>query len=126
MGRYGLHLGMAFQIVDDVLDYQGSSHSFGKNIGNDLAEGKTTLPLIYALKKASKAQAQQIHQAIEHGSSDQLALIQEIIVSTGAIEETLQLAKKEIQLAKDALAPLPASIYRDAMAELATFAVSRG
>ncbi|MBN9287746.1 MAG: octaprenyl diphosphate synthase [Gammaproteobacteria bacterium 39-13] len=125
LAQYGMHIGTAFQLVDDVLDYQAANESWGKNIGDDLAEGKATLPLIYALKKAPEAQAKLIRQAIQHGSLEDLSVIQEAIVSTGAIDYTLAAAKKEIALAKEALAMLPSSRYKDAMLELATFAISR-
>lgn len=126
LARYGMHLGIAFQLIDDVLDYQASSENWGKSIGNDLAEGKITLPLIYALQRATADQAQQIKQAIEAGSLENLSAIQEIIVSTGAIEDTLRKAKNESDMAIECLNVLSPSPYRDAMADLAKFAVSRG
>lgn len=122
---YGMHIGTAFQLVDDVLDYQATNQSWGKNVGDDLAEGKATLPLIYALKKAPLHQAKLIRQAIEQGNLEDLSIIQEAIVSTGAIDYTLSAAKKEIQLAKDALVALPPSRYHDALLALATFAINR-
>jgi octaprenyl-diphosphate synthase len=125
LGRYGMHLGIAFQLVDDVLDYQASSTAWGKSIGNDLAEGKITLPLIYALQRSTPLQAQQIRDAIKAGSVENLNVIQEIIVSTGAIEDTLRKAKNESTLAIQSLEGLPASTYRDAMIKLAEFAVAR-
>lgn len=126
MTEYGLQLGMAFQLADDVLDYQATNASWGKNIGNDLAEGKATLPLIYAMKHGTTLQAQTIRSAIEKGNLDDIALIQEAIVSSGAIDYTLQVAKKAIHKAQDALMCLPPSPHRDAMAELAAFAITRG
>jgi octaprenyl-diphosphate synthase len=126
LARYGLHLGTAFQLVDDILDYQAESEALGKNLGDDLAEGKATLPLIYALKNATAQQAEFIKKAIIEGKIEDLGLIQEVIVSTGAIDYTMQAAKQEIQHAKDALAVLPASVYQEALNDLASFAIARG
>lgn len=125
LAQYGMHIGTAFQLVDDVLDYQAANESWGKNIGDDLAEGKATLPLIYALKNATEAQAKLIRQAIQQGNLEDLSVIQETIVSTGAIDYTLQAAKNEIQLAKEALSYLPPSRHHQAMLDLATFAITR-
>jgi len=126
MAHYGLQLGMAFQLADDVLDYQATNSAWGKNIGNDLAEGKATMPLIYAMKHAPQKQAQIIRTAIEKGSVEDIELIQEAIVSSGAIDYTFTVAKKAVQKAQDALTCLPPSSYRDALAELAAFAIIRG
>jgi len=126
LARYGMHIGIAFQLVDDVLDYRGSNEHWGKNIGNDLSEGKATLPLIYAMKQGTASQSQQIQQAIKDGNVKDLAMIQEAIVSTGAIDYTMAVAKKEIQQAKATLKHLPPSPYRDALRDLTTFAISRG
>lgn len=125
LAQYGLHLGTAFQIADDVLDYQATSEVLGKNIGDDLAEGKATLPLIYAMKTGTPSQSQQIRQAILEGKVSDLALIQEAIVATGALDYTLEAAKREIGLAKSALAHLPSSEYQQALASLAEFAITR-
>lgn len=126
LARFGHHIGMAFQLVDDVLDYQAASEVWGKNIGNDLAEGKATLPLIYALKKATPTQSKQLRQAIQEGNLADLGTVQEAIVSTGAIDYTMHVAKQEVQQAIEALAKLPPSPYKEALANLATFALSRG
>lgn len=126
MAEYGLQLGMAFQLADDVLDYQATNTSWGKNIGNDLAEGKATLPLIYAMKHSPPEQSQRIRTAIVQGNMDDLALIQEAIVSSGAIDYTFTVAKAAIQKAQDALMCLPPSPYREALADLAAFAIIRG
>jgi octaprenyl-diphosphate synthase len=125
LGKYGHHLGCAFQIVDDLLDYQADSETLGKNLGDDLAEGKMTLPLIYALKQASPQQSEKIRQAIVTGNLADFAEVKELIVSTGAIDYTMLAAQKETQQAIDALSHLPASPYRDAMTQLAHFAMSR-
>ncbi len=126
LARYGLHIGMAFQLIDDVLDYRATDSAWGKNIGNDLAEGKATLPLIYALKNTTPQQSQPIRKAIQQGNIEDLALIQEAIVTTGAIDYTMQVAEKEIIQAQEALVALPASPYRDALVSLAKFAIARG
>jgi len=126
LANFGMHIGMAFQIIDDMLDYRATSDAWGKNIGNDLAEGKATLPLIYALRKANPTQQQQIRQAISEGKIEDLSAIQEAIVTTGAIDYTMQAAKNETQLALKGLSLLPPSPYKDALATLAEFAISRG
>ncbi len=125
LAQYGLHLGTAFQIIDDMLDYSAPSETWGKSIGNDLAEGKATLPLIYALTQANATQAQHIRQAIQTGNLGDLSIIQEAIVSTGAIDYTMRRAAQETERAIDALSCLPPSPYREAMAALAKFAISR-
>lgn len=125
LGKYGHHLGMAFQIVDDLLDYQADSETLGKNLGDDLAEGKMTLPLIYALKHASSSDSEKIRQIILTGNLSHFAEIKELIVSSGAIDYTMHAAKKEAALAAEAIADLPASVYRDAMVKLSDFAISR-
>ncbi len=119
LGRYGMHIGTAFQLADDVLDYQASSDDWSKNIGTDLAEGKITLPLIYALQKATPAEAVLIRQAIQQGGGEHLPMIQEVIVTTGAIDYAMRKAQQESQLAIEALSYLPSSPYRDGMATLA-------
>lgn len=125
LGRYGLHLGAAFQLVDDVLDYQ-AEQSWGKNLGDDLAEGKVTLPVIYALKHADQKEAVYLREAIQTGALEDLPRIQETIVSSGAIDYTMRAAMQETQLAIDAIEHLPSSRYKEAMIELAKFAVNRG
>jgi octaprenyl-diphosphate synthase len=122
---YGRHLGMAFQLVDDALDYSTSSQALGKNIGDDLAEGKPTLPLIQAMRAGTAEQAAVIRQAIEGGGTDDLRTISEVIESTGAIAYTARLAREEAEKAKRALEPIPASGFREALSGLADFSVSR-
>lgn len=126
LARYGMHLGTAFQLADDVLDYQGTSAELGKNLGDDLAEGKMTLPLIYALQKVAPAEAAHIRKAILEGNTAELPTIQEIILSTGAIDYTMRKAQQEVQAAIEAIQYLPASPYREGMVNLAKFAISRG
>ncbi len=125
MASYAMHLGSAFQLVDDVLDYSANSEAIGKNIGDDLAEGKPTLPLIYAMRTGSPEQATIIREAIEQGSLDKMAEIVDIINNTGAIDYTAQAAQHEIDLAKGTLAILPESDYKTALLALADFAINR-
>jgi len=125
MARYAMHLGSAFQLVDDLLDYSESSDTIGKNIGDDLAEGKPTLPLIYAMQHGSDVQKQLIRHAIEHGERDRIDDIITIIRETGAINYTSQAAKKEVEQAKMALNILPDSVYKEALMSLADFSVER-
>ncbi|MFO7306784.1 MAG: octaprenyl diphosphate synthase [Gammaproteobacteria bacterium] len=125
MARYGKHLGIAFQLVDDVLDYRSDRAELGKNLGDDLAEGKPTLPLIYALRHANESQRAIIRRSIEQGSIEALAEITAAIESTGGLAYTARLARREADLAIEALAPLPESPYKQALRELANFAVDR-
>ena len=122
---YGRHLGMAFQLVDDMLDYTASAEVLGKNLGDDLAEGKMTLPLLYALQHASEKDRTIIIRAIETGSREALSDIQQAIAASGAIEYTLNTAQKEILKAKQALELLPDSIYLNALNQLADFTIKR-
>lgn len=125
MARYGMHLGTAFQLVDDMLDYTASSEEMGKNVGDDLAEGKPTLPLIVALRHSTGATAQMLRDSIEHGGLDNLAKIIQAIQDTNALAYTAQLAQREAQLAVDHLKYLPASPHRDALESLAWFSTNR-
>ena len=125
MSNYAMHLGSAFQLVDDLLDYSESSESIGKNIGDDLAEGKPTLPLIYAMKHGSKQQAHVIRTAIEEGQRDKINEIITIINETGAIDYTSQAAKREVDNAKAALDSIADSNYKTALLALADFSIER-
>lgn len=125
LAAYGLHLGTAFQLVDDALDYSAKAEDLGKNLGDDLAEGKPTLPLIHAMAKGTEKERTLIEEAISQGGRDHIDAILGIISSTGAIEYTARLAQQEAELAKEALCILPASEYRDALSFLADYAVSR-
>lgn len=125
MASYGKHLGMAFQIADDVLDYQGDVSLTGKNVGDDLAEGKMTLPLIYARAKGSVTQRNIICDAITQKSAAQFAEIVAIVQDSGGIDYSMQKAQKEVDLAKQALLELEDSDFKVKMIELADFAVSR-
>ncbi len=122
---YGRHLGLAFQLVDDALDYDASPDELGKNIGDDLAEGKPTLPLIYAMANGSAAERHMIREAIQTGGTQNLTSIQLAIESSGGLRYTAERAREEAQLAMAALEGLPTSRYRDGLAELARFAIER-
>jgi len=125
LAQYGMHLGTAFQLRDDVLDYSSTPEETGKNIGDDLAEGKPTLPLIYAMRTGNSAQASIIRAAIEQAGKENIDAVTEAIVATGAITYTNQIAQNEANLAIEALDQLPKSRYTDAMRILAHFSVSR-
>ena len=122
---YGQALGTAFQVVDDLLDYAGDSTEFGKNLGDDLREGKATLPLILAMQKGSPEQSQTIRSAIENGDLDALQSIVDIVRSTGALDATQAAAAAEAQRAISALAGLPPSPYREALHQLAAQLLNR-
>ncbi len=125
VANYGTHLGTAFQLIDDVLDYSGDQAVIGKNLGDDLAEGKPTLPLIYAIQHGTPQQAQQVRHAIEHGGRDELGAVIEVISSTGALDYSREQARRESRAASEALARLPHSRERDYLLQLADFAVTR-
>jgi octaprenyl-diphosphate synthase len=118
-------LGTAYQLIDDVLDYRSDPATRGKNLGDDLAEGKPTLPLIHALRHGTDEQRALIRQAIEQGGLAQLGPIVAAIESTGGLEYTAQFAARETELALSALNALPTSPYRDALAALARFTQDR-
>ena len=122
---YGRHLGIAFQLVDDALDYRGDAAELGKNLGDDLAEGKPTLPLIHALREGNPEQAAMIRRAIEDGGSRDIGPIRAAIESTGGLDYTARLARSEADLAIQALAGIPESAFRESLAALAEFAVAR-
>ena len=125
LAAYGMHLGTAFQLVDDALDYSGAAEEMGKNMGDDLAEGKPTLPLIHAMREGTAEQRATIRRAIEHGGLDEFAAIRESIESTGALNYTARLAREQADAAVNSLAVLPGSAFRDALASLARIAVER-
>jgi len=125
LARYGKHLGIAFQLVDDALDYRGDAEELGKNVGDDLAEGKPTLPLIHALRHGSADAAAMIRSAIEQGGIEEQGPIRAVVESTGGLDYTARLAENEAQRAIDVLGEIPESPFRDALAALARFAVTR-
>lgn len=122
---YGRYLGLAFQLIDDLLDYQGDADTMGKNVGDDLAEGKPTLPLIHAIREGSPEQAKLIRRAIRQGGLDQLDEVLSIVHATGALEYTRARAEEMAERALKQLDTLAPSRYRDTMAELARLAVDR-
>jgi len=125
MAIYGMHLGTAFQLVDDVLDYSGDHQETGKNLGDDLAEGKPTLPLIHVLRNGTPAQAAVVRRAIEEGGRAEFRTVLEAIRVTGALELAREQARREARAACDAIAQVANSKYRQALLDLAAFAVDR-
>ncbi|MCZ7565176.1 MAG: octaprenyl diphosphate synthase [Burkholderiales bacterium] len=125
MATYGMHLGTAFQLVDDVLDYSGDHQETGKNLGDDLAEGKPTLPLIHVLRNGTPAQAAVVRRAIEEGGRAEFRTVLEAIRVTGALELAREQARREARAACDAIAQVANSKYRQALLDLAAFAVDR-
>ena len=123
--RYGMELGYAFQIADDLLDYVSDADTLGKNIGDDLAEGKPTLPLIYAMQSADAEQLKSLRHAIEHGGLDSLDRIVAAIRDSGALERTHDRAVSHANAARAALDEIAASPFRDALAALADYSVER-
>jgi octaprenyl-diphosphate synthase len=126
---YGYHLGMAFQLIDDALDYMGSSEDMGKNIGDDLAEGKPTLPLIFAMEHGKKSESDLIANTIKEGSGEvdpsKLKQIVTIVQQTGAIDYTQEQAKVHAEKAKASLSSLADTQYKQALFDLADFSISR-
>jgi octaprenyl-diphosphate synthase len=125
MASYGAHLGTAFQLIDDVLDYSGDHELIGKNVGDDLAEGKTTLPLIYAMKHGKAEHAARVRRAIQSSGLDDLNAVLDAIRASGALDYARAQAQAEARTACAALAILPHSSYRDYLLQLADFAVTR-
>lgn len=125
MASYGLHLGMAFQMIDDALDYGSSQADIGKNIGDDLTEGKPTLPLIRAMTVADEPTRTILREVIEQGGADRVEEVRMAIESTDAIAYTAALAKEEAGRAKQAIVDLPKNSYLTALMALADFAVDR-
>ncbi|MBA0015525.1 MAG: octaprenyl diphosphate synthase [Nitrosospira sp.] len=125
MAAYGIHLGTAFQLTDDILDYSGDYQDTGKNLGDDLAEGKPTLPLIYAIKNGSSEQAAIIRRAIEKSGDGGFQPVLEVIQQTGALDYARQRAQDESNIASATIASLPNSEYKECLLQLAVFAVTR-
>jgi octaprenyl-diphosphate synthase len=125
LAGYGKHLGAAYQLIDDVLDYHSDPETRGKNLGDDLAEGKPTLPLIHALRNGDAASTALIRAAIAGGGREQLGAILAAIESTGGLEYTARLAQAEADQAQTALAALPETPFRAGLAALARFAIER-
>ena len=122
---FGRSLGTAFQLVDDLLDYEGNSDELGKNVGNDLREGKPTLPLLLAMERGTDGERALIRHAIEHGEMDKLPEILAVVRRTGALDATRDAAQREADLARAALDALPPSSARDALIELCVRSIHR-
>ena len=122
---YGQALGTAFQIIDDVLDYTGNAQEMGKNLGDDLREGKCTLPLIAAMQRGTPEQAAIVRNAIEQGSTDQLDAVVEIVRNTGALDIARAAAHSEALRAIDALAALPSNAHTASLLDLASQLLER-
>ncbi|MCP0914265.1 MULTISPECIES: polyprenyl synthetase family protein [Legionella] len=123
--QYGLHLGNAFQLIDDALDYCSDAKTLGKNIGDDLADGKATLPLLHVLKHGNQEQQEQVKKSLKEGTLEYLPEIQKAITATKAIDYTRQVAASEVDKAISALQILPDSVYKDALVDLAKYATER-
>ncbi|SDK19246.1 octaprenyl-diphosphate synthase [Methylophilus rhizosphaerae] len=125
LAAYGMHLGTAFQLVDDVLDLTGDSEKIGKTLGNDLAEGKVTLPMLYAIQQAPTAQAELVKRALLEGRVTELQEVLEILHTVNAFEYVRSVAQKEVLLACQALDVFPSGAAKQALLDLAHFSVSR-
>ncbi len=125
LADYGMHLGTAFQLIDDVLDYTANTEELGKNIGDDLAEGKPTLPLIYAIDNGTAEQSAFLKQVIKEGNGDAFNEVFEIVKSTGAIAYTEKCADEEAEAATKSISSLPDSPFKEALITLAKFSVQR-
>lgn len=125
LAAYGMHLGIAFQLIDDLLDYDADRAVLGKNVGDDLAEGKATLPLIHALRHGTPEQKQLLSRAVREGGLAEMDPVSAAIESTGSIAYTAAQAEREAQHARQALSTIPESPYKQALLDLAHFSVYR-
>lgn len=125
MAEYGMRLGTAFQLIDDVLDLSGESTEIGKNLGDDLAEGKPTLPLLFAMRNGNAQQRDTIRHAIEQGGLEELPTVIQAVKETGALDHVRKLARQEADIGCAAIAHMPTSDYHTALVNLANFAVDR-
>ncbi len=125
LAAYGMHLGTAFQLIDDVLDYSGQEVSTGKHLGDDLAEGKPTLPLIYVMQHGTAEEAACVRQAIENGGREDFPAVLAAIQRSGALQHARACAENEANLAREAISALGDSIYKKALIELSVLAVER-
>ena len=125
LAAFGMHLGTAFQIIDDVLDYSADEADTGKHLGDDLAEGKPTLPLIHVMQHGNPEQAALVRNAIENGGRDDFAAVLAAIQATGALEAARKVARAEADRAIDAISVLPPSIFKNSLLQLSDFAVAR-
>ena len=125
LARYGAHLGTAFQVIDDVLDYSGDEATIGKSLGDDLAEGKPTLPLIHVMRSGSASDQAVVRQAIVAGGREDFSAVLRAIRASGSLDYARAAAQREVNAAIDALAPLPQSEFKRSLLELAAFSVVR-
>lgn len=125
LAAFGRHVGTAFQLIDDVLDYSGDEEATGKHLGDDLAEGKPTLPLIHVLQHGNADQAGVVRRAIEEGGREAFPAVIEAVRATGALEATREVARQEAKLASEIIADLPPSIFKNSLLQLCSFAVGR-
>ena len=125
IGNYALHLGIAFQLMDDNLDYFGHSDALGKNVGDDFAEGKVTLPIIAAIRNGSPEQVGFLEEAVLKGGVEDLDIVLELVRETGALDYTQKIAAKEKCKALKCLSGLPESMYKNALVDLADFSITR-
>lgn len=125
LAEYGMRLGTAFQLIDDVLDFSGDADEIGKSLGDDLAEGKPTMPLLYAMRHGTTTQRDLIRRAIEEGGLAELSAVMQAVRETGALAHVRALASTEAEIGCKAIAHLPDSSYRKALFDLAAFAVDR-
>jgi octaprenyl-diphosphate synthase len=125
LAEYGMRLGTAFQLIDDVLDLSGDPAQIGKKLGNDLAEGKPTLPLLYAIQHGTATEATLVKEAISQGDLTQMEAVMEVLTSTGALAYVRNVARKEADLACEAIAPFTQNQHQRALVELAEFSVTR-
>lgn len=123
--EYGRRIGTAFQIMDDWLDYAGTAESMGKNAGDDLREGKPTLPLIYLIERGTAEQSALAREAIEQGGTDRFDTIFDAITRSGALDHTLECARQEAEAAAAAISSFPASIFKESLLELCSYSTSR-
>jgi octaprenyl-diphosphate synthase len=124
-GEYGRSLGTAFQLIDDVLDYAGDAAEIGKNLGDDLREGKPTLPLIWLMENGTPEQRQLVRSCIEHGDEEQFEAVLAAVTSSGALDYTRQQAEQAARRAAEAISGLPESVYKASLQQLCSFAVDR-
>ena len=127
LGRFGMHVGTAFQLIDDVLDYQGEAVAMGKNLGDDLAEGKSTLPLLFAMSHCSADEKVLTQECLtaESPDAEQLQQVIEIVLKSGGIAYTLDKAEQQAKRAKACLSLLPDSRYRETLDQMVDFALQR-
>jgi octaprenyl-diphosphate synthase len=125
LANYGTHVGTAFQLVDDVLDYSGDAGAIGKSLGDDLAEGKPTLPLIHAMRTGTREQSALVRSAIVDGGRERFPGVLDAIRASGALDYARTVAEREAGLARRSIERLPHSKYKISLLELSTFSVTR-